>query len=91
LVQQGNRTTACFFKDKYPAEPWIVLHGWPIEPHVSVNLVSILILKHRHGHWLSLIADCSNGSDCPTISPDCELCGCISQALTWVLLIQLLS
>ena len=30
---------------------------------------------------MSSIADCSDGSDCPTIGPDGECCRCIGQAL----------
>src|SRR6218665_2186914 len=35
----------------------------------------------RTGHRLSSIADCSNGSDCPTVSFDRECCRCIGQAV----------
>src|SRR6218665_2442957 len=34
------------------------------------------------GHRLSLIANYSDGSDCPTIGPECECCRCIGQALS---------
>jgi len=83
LVQGGNRNRAWshqrqILRRTLNSTAWVAYTA-----HVSVNSESVLILKHRHGlvtdyHWLP---DCSDGSDCPTIGPDCECCRCIGQAL----------
>ena len=84
VCQQGNRIAKTdtslsawtVIKDRYRAEPWIVLHGWPIEP--MDRWIGWVTSSWNIGRDWSPIADCS---DCPTIGPNHECWRCIGQAL----------
>jgi len=61
-------------KDRYHTEPWVVLHGWPIEP------MAMWIWWVTYS--LNIGTDWSPIADCPTIGPDFECCRCVCQALS---------
>ena len=50
-------------EDRYRAEPWIVLHGWPLEP--MARWIQWVTSSWNIGTDWSPIASFADGSDCP--------------------------
>src|SRR6218665_867169 len=76
MVQQGNRTMACFHQRQIPrgtlnSIAWVVYRA-----HVLVNSVSILILKYRHSLPIVLMIPIV-----PQSAPIVSAADVISQAL----------
>ena len=81
MVQRGNGNRAWSHQRQILCRTLNSTARVAYRAYVSVNSVSILILKHRHGlvtdcHWLPIV---------PIVpQSDCECCRCIGQALQLV-------